>query len=292
MKKPGSANSTSDLRGDYTAADAAFCVDQDWASYTPAMHDRWRRLFARQSELAGRYACDSFVEGLARLDCSEGIPRFEDINAVLHPATGWTIVAVPGFIPEDTFFDHLAHRRFPVTRWLREEHELDYLVEPDVFHDLFGHVPMLLQQDVADFLALYGQAAPRAKEMGALDMLARLYWYTIEFGLIDGGDRPKVFGAGIVSSPGETVFSVTDRDVIRRRFDPERAMRTGYMIDDYQKCYFVLDTFEQLAKGLVALDFGPIYEQWRDRPALDPAAVLPGDRTYTPVAEPLEETSR
>lgn len=282
MKTPSTQTSTSGLRGEYEGAADDYTVGQDWHAYTPAMHERWRRLYARQSALVRTHACASFREGLARLDCAGGIPRFADANAVLGPATGWQLVAVPGFIPDAVFFDHLAHRRFPVTLWLREEHELDYLVEPDVFHDFFGHVPMLLDPAIADFLELYGKAGARAMAMGALDMLARIYWYTIEFGLVreDGGLR--VFGAGIISSAGETRFSLEDRGVLRLAFDPVRVMRTGYMIDSFQKTYFVLESLPQLIEELVALDFGPIYETWRHEAPLPAGEILPGE---TPIGE-------
>lgn len=287
MKTPHAATTTSGLRGDYEDAAADFTVDQQWLAYSPQMHDRWRRLYAAQKALAERYACAQFLEGLERLDCADAIPRFEDANRVLGPATGWQLVAVPGFIPDATFFDHLAHRRFPVTRWLREEYELNYLVEPDVFHDFFGHVPMLLDPAIADFLELYGKAGERATAMGALDMLARIYWYTIEFGLVREGGALKVFGAGILSSAGETVYSIDDADVLRLPFDPLRIMRTAYSIDSFQKTYFVLESLPQLIDGLVDLDFGPLYEAWRDVPPLPAGTLQPGESPYTTSGVPL-----
>lgn len=280
MKTPASAQSSSGLRGDYDAAAADFTIAQDWDSYTPAMHDRWRRLHARQIALAERHAAPQFLAGLAQLDCAGEIPRFDAANRILGDATGWRLIAVPGYIPDGCFFDHLANRRFPVTRWLREEAELDYLVEPDIFHDFFGHVPMLLDPAIARFLAAYGRAGKRPMAMGALGMLARIYWYTIEFGLIDQGEGLKVFGAGIISSAGETVHAVEDRDVLRLRFDPERILRTEYHIDRFQSCYFVLDSLDQLVRGLVDLDFGPIYTAWRDSPPLPAGAIQPGDRLW------------
>ena len=280
MKKPGAANSDSELRGDYSQAGRDYTVAQDWDAYTPEMHHRWRRLYKRQSELAERYAAPQFVEGLHRLDCSYGIPRFEYANMVLGHATRWHLVAVPGFIPDEMFFEHLANRRFPVTRWIREESELDYLVEPDIFHDFFGHVPMLLDPHVADFLELYGKAGARAIAMDALPMLARIYWYTIEFGLIATPRGLKAFGAGIVSSAAETVFSVTDPDVLRLRFEPVRVMNTAYRIDDFQPNYFVLDSMEQLITDLVELDFGPVYETWRDKAPIPPGTLMDGEKPW------------
>lgn len=281
MKKPATQTSTSGLRGEYEGAAADYTVGQDWHAYTPEMHERWRRLFARQSQLVATHACASFRDGLARLDCADGIPRFDDANVVLGAATGWQLVCVPGFIPDAVFFDHLAHRRFPVTRWLREEHELDYLVEPDVFHDFFGHVPMLLDPAIADFLELYGKAGERAMAMDALDMLARIYWYTIEFGLVREDDGLKVFGAGIISSSGETRHSIEAPEALRLPFDPVRVMRTGYMIDSFQKTYFVLESLPQLIEALVGLDFGPVYETWRHHAPLPAGETLPGEHPLT-----------
>lgn len=280
MKTPRATTTTSGLRGEYEGAADDYTVAQDWHAYTPEMHDRWRRLFAAQSEMAERHAALQFLDGLRRLDCADAIPRFEQANVVLQATTGWRIVAVPGYIPDAVFFDHLAHRRFPVTRWIREEHELAYLVEPDVFHDFFGHVPMLLDPAVADFLELYGKARERAMAMGALDMLARIYWYTIEFGLLAGADGFKVFGAGIISSAAETLHAATSADVLRLPFDPLRIMRTVYSIDDFQKCYFVLESLDQLIDRLVGLDFGPLYEAWRDAPPLPAGELLAGELPF------------
>ena len=238
MKQPDPANSASGLRGDYDAAAPDYTVAQDWAAYTVPMHQRWQRLYARQTALVRRLAAPQFLAGLDRLDCADGIPRFEEANRVLGAATGWTLVAVPGFIPDAVFFAHLAARRFPVTRWLREEHELDYLVEPDIFHDFFGHVPMLLDPAFANFMVAYGQAGERAMAMGALDMLARIYWYTVEFGLIDEGQGLRAYGAGIVSSAAETVHSVEHPQVLRLHFDPVRIMRTAYHIDRLPELLF------------------------------------------------------
>ncbi|WP_159865475.1 phenylalanine 4-monooxygenase [Novosphingobium sp. 9U] len=283
MKTPLSPKSTSGLRGEYAGAGDDFTVEQDWQSYSPEAHDRWRRLYAAQSALAARYAAPQFLEGLAKLDSAGGIPRFDDANRVLQAETRWTLVAVPGFIPDAVFFDHLAHRRFPVTRWLREEHELDYLVEPDVFHDFFGHVPMLLDPRIADFLEMYGRAGEKAMAMGALDMLARIYWYTIEFGLVREEGGLKVFGAGIVSSAGETVYAIEDEAVLRLPFDPERVMRTAYSIDNFQQNYFVLDSLDQLIGSLVGLDFGPIYERWRHEQPLPAGQLQAGETPFKAV---------
>jgi phenylalanine-4-hydroxylase len=280
MKTPVATTSESGLRGEYADAAADFTVAQNWDAYPPEAHDRWRRLYARQSALARQYAAKPFLDGLDRLDCADAIPRFDEANAVLGAATDWQIVAVPGYIPDAAFFDHLARRRFPVTRWIREEHELDYLVEPDVFHDFFGHVPMLLDPNVADFLELYGRAGERSIAMDALEMLARIYWYTIEFGLVREDDALKVLGAGIVSSAGETVYAIEDPSVLRLPFDPLRVMRTAYAIDSFQTNYFVLESLGDLIARLVDLDFGPLYERWRSEAPLPPGELQPGEHAW------------
>ncbi|MES2492690.1 MAG: phenylalanine 4-monooxygenase [Pseudomonadota bacterium] len=286
MERPGSAHSESGLRGDYARAAADYTVPQRWNEYTAEQNARWRRLYGRQAELAGQFASQRFLSGLARLDCAEAIPRFADADRALGDTTGWQLVAVPGFIPDDAFFAHLAARRFPVTRWLREESELDYLAEPDVFHDVFGHVPMLFDPAIADFLEAYGHAGERAVQAGALDLLARLYWYTIEFGLVFEEGHLKAFGAGIVSSAGELVFAVTDKTVPRLPFNPLRVMRTDYRIDAFQDCYFVLESVDQLMRELLQLDLGPLYERWRSVPPVSPGTLLPGETSWHAVGQP------
>lgn len=281
MRKPASARSSVALRGDYAHADAAWCVPQDWNTYSPELHDRWQRLYARQRLLAERHAASAVVAGLERLGCADAIPDFARINEVLDSETAWQLVSVPGFIPDEVFFAHLAARRFPVTRWLRDEHEIDYLVEPDVFHDFFGHVPLLLDPGFGDFLQAYGQAGERAIAMDALPMLARLYWYTVEFGLIQEGEALKAYGAGLVSSAGELVHATTAADVLRLPFDPVRVMRTDYSIDAFQRCYFVISGIDQLVDGLSALDFGPVYEMWREVPPIPAGERIPGEPVWS-----------
>jgi len=279
MERPASARSASALRGDYALARGDYTVEQDWGAYTPAKHDRWRRLHARQHRLAERHAAPQVLAGLDRFDSGSGIPDFAQANALLRAATGWALVAVPGFIPDVHFFGHLARRQFPVTRWLREESEFDYLVEPDVFHDFFGHVPLLLDPSFADFLQAYGKAGERAMALDALPMLARIYWYTVEFGLIDAGGGVKAYGAGLVSSPGELVHA-TMSDALRLPFDPLRIMRTDYAIDAFQKCYFVIGSMDELIDGLVDLDFGPIYEEWRGAVPIPAGVILDSERPW------------
>lgn len=271
-------------RGDYTQARADYTCEQDWSAYTAEEHDRYSRLFARQiAHVQGR-ACDAYTSALQHLGTPHGIPRFEDINARLLPATGWEIVAVPGLIPEREFFTLLAGRRFPVTNWLRTEAEFDYIVEPDLFHDLFGHVPLLFDPVFADYIQAFGQGGLKAEGLHALEYLSRLYWYTVEFGLIATAAGLRVYGAGILSSVGELDYSLMNPAPHRVAFEPTRVMRTQYKIDTYQETYFVIDGFQQLFDA-TSVDFEPYYTQLRGLPTLAAGALLNDDRLYAPNAE-------
>ncbi|MGZ3237667.1 MAG: phenylalanine 4-monooxygenase [Burkholderiaceae bacterium] len=255
------------LRGDYTHADAQYVVAQDWNAYTPAQHALWRRLYQRQAKLLPGRACELFIESLNKLDASESIPQFDRTTEALWIATGWRLVAVPGLVPDQVFFEHLANRRFPVTVWLREPHEFDYIVEPDVFHDFFGHVPLLFNQIFADHLQEYGKGGLRALQQDGLTYLARLYWYTIEFGLIDSPQGLRAYGAGILSSGGELEYCLTNPASHRIRFNVERVMRTLYKIDSYQETYFVLRDFQQLFDD-TSPDFTELYARLKTLPTL------------------------
>lgn len=267
-------------RGDYARAQADYTCTQNWASYTKADHDTYRRLVERQTALLPGLACDAFIEALPSLGARDRIPRFEDINKRLKPATGWELVAVPGLIPERPFFDLLAHRRFPVTDWIRTPDEFDYVVEPDVFHDLFGHVPLLFNPVFADYVQRYGAGGLKAHDLGAGELLSRLYWYTIEFGLIQQRDGLRAYGAGILSSSGELRHSVTSPRPQRIALDLLRCMRTRYKIDDYQATYFVIDSFEQLF-DMTAPDFAPLYEAVRSLGELAADSTIASDSSIT-----------
>ncbi|MGE0496191.1 MAG: phenylalanine 4-monooxygenase [Ramlibacter sp.] len=247
-------------RGDYARAGADYTCPQDYTAYTAADHDTYRRLYERQAALLPGLACDEFIAALPSLGIKDRIPRFEEINERLHKATGWEIVGVPGLIPEVPFFTLLANRKFPVTDWIRQPDEFDYIVEPDVFHDLFGHVPLLFNPVFADYVQRYGQGGLKAHELGACELLSRLYWYTIEFGLIRQPDGLRVYGAGILSSSGELQYAVNSPEPHRLPLDLERTMRTRYKIDTYQQTYFVIDSFQQLF-DMTAPDFAPVYER-------------------------------
>ena len=270
------SNSGPDLRGDYSHARADFTLEQDVSAYTGEEHALWRRLYERQMKRLPGYAFETYLDYLAGLEAGDSIPGFERVSQRLRRATGWEIVAVPGLIPDLAFFDHLAGRRFPVTVWLRKPEEFDYIAEPDVFHDFFGHVPLLFDRAYADYLQAYGKGGLKAARLDALKMLARLYWYTVEFGLIGAAEGLRIFGAGILSSGGEVVHALDSAPPRRLAFDLERILRTDYRIDRYQDTYFVIESFERLVAD-TAPDFTPIYERLRDLPPIAPDETVPGD---------------
>jgi phenylalanine-4-hydroxylase len=258
-------------------------VEQPWASYSPTDHAVWGQLFRRQREILKGRACDEFLTAMDAMGMNDvQIPKFEDLNQHLQRATGWKLVGVEGLLPELTFFEHLAAREFPVTWWIRRPDQIDYISEPDLFHDLFGHVPLLMNPLFADYMQAYGAGGVRASTFGSesLTNLTRLYWYTVEFGLIDTPQGLRIYGAGIVSSKGESIHCLESAAPNRIGFDLKRVMRTRYRIDTYQKTYFVIDGFEQLFKATVEADFAPIYAEMRGAEAIPAAQVLPGDRVF------------
>ena len=263
-------NSDRPPRGDYARdglVSSDYTCPQNYAIYTAQDHDTYRRLYARQSALLPGLACDEFIEALPSLGASDQIPRFDDINAKLFPATGWQVVAVPGLIPEVAFFTLLSERKFPVTDWIRTPEEFDYIVEPDVFHDLFGHVPLLFNPVFADHMQAYGAGGLKAHGLDACEQLSRLYWYTIEFGLMQQTDGLRAYGAGILSSSGELQYAINSPEPQRLPLDPVRTMRTRYKIDSYQQTYFVIDSFQQLF-DMTAPDFTPLYVQVKALPEI------------------------
>ncbi len=257
---------------------ADFTIDQEAASYSAEEHAIWRYLFERQAKLLVGRACDEFMAGLDGLGIAAGgIPDFRRLSDSLGRKTGWEIVAVPGLVPDAIFFEHLANRRFPSTCFIRRPDQLDYLEEPDVFHDIYGHVPLLMNPVFADYMQAYGQGGLKALGQDALPALARLYWYTVEFGLIETGAGLRIYGSGILSSAGESVFSLEDRSPNRIGFDLLRVMRTTYRIDDYQESYFVIRSFEELFDA-TRPDFTPHYTALRSVADLTPGSLLAEDR--------------
>ena len=265
---------TAHVRADWT-------IDQGWEQYSASEHAVWKTLFERQTRLLPGRACDEFVQGMRELPITaEQIPDFRRLSEVLMKRTGWQVVAVPGLVPDEVFFEHLAHRRFPAGQFIRKPDQLDYLEEPDVFHDVFGHVPMLMNPVIADYIQAYGVGGLRAKELGVLVNLARVYWYTVEFGLVQQADGVRIYGSGIASSYTESVFALDDTSPNRIRFDLERVMCTDYRIDDYQETYFVLDSLDRLLE-LAHIDFAPVYEEVKGRPEIPPGTIIATDQVIS-----------
>ena len=257
-------------------------VTQPWDDYSATDHDVWRQLYERQRTLLIGRAADEFLAAQDAMGMTpDRIPKFSDMDQALRDATGWTLVGVEGLLPELDFFDHLANRRFPVTWWIRRPDQVDYIEEPDLFHDLFGHVPLLMNPVFADYMAAYGRGGVKAHGIGpdALQMLTRLYWYTVEFGLIRQKDGLRIYGSGIVSSKGESIHCLDSAAPNRIGFDLERIMRTRYRIDTFQKTYFVIDSFEQLIDA-TRPDFTPIYARLAAQDSIPAGDVLDSDTVF------------
>ncbi len=257
-------------------------IPQRWQDYSAEDHAVWDTLFERQRSQLRDRATQTFLDGLDILKLSHrGIPDFAELTERLSSCTGWSVVAVPGLVPEDVFFTHLANRRFVAGRFIRRPDQLDYLQEPDVFHDLFGHVPLLANPVFADYMQAYGEGGLRSLKYGAMNKLARLYWYTVEFGLIREPKGLRIYGAGIVSSHGESAYSLDSPDPKRIEFDLMRVMRTPYRIDNYQQGYFVIDSFDQLLRETNDTDFAPLYAELGSLPDLNISILLRTDRIVT-----------
>jgi phenylalanine-4-hydroxylase len=251
-------------RGDWT-------IPQNWDRFDAREHATWDLLFARQSEELKGKAVGDFFRGLDVLRLSKpGIPDFDELNERLFARTGWTVVSVPGLVPDDVFFEHLSKRRFPAGNFIRSADSLDYIEQPDVFHDVFGHVPLLAQPAVADFMQAMGAEGLAAIEHGALHRLARLYWYSVEFGLALEEGETRIYGAGLLSSFGEAHFALESPNPRRRAFELERVLRTRYRSDAFQEGYFVISSFDQLLRLLEDADLANHYDELAETPDLDP----------------------
>ena len=256
---------------------ADFTIDQNWESYSREEHDRWDRLFERQKEVLKERACDEFLYAMDALKLSEsGVPNMQKLSDRLEAITGWRVVPVADLVPDEVFFDHLANKRFPAGAFIRPESEFDYLEEPDVFHDIFGHVPLLADPVFSEFMQAYGAGGQRAMQRDQLHNLARLYWYTVEFGLIHTPKGLRIYGAGIASSPKESVFSLEDASPNRIGFEVERVMRTKYIIDDFQQSYFIIDSFNSLLETCYQ-NFENLYQRLKSASDLEAHEVLDSD---------------
>jgi len=256
-------------------------IPQGWENYTAQAHQTWLTLYDRQAAILPGRACDAYLRGLKALDLrGAGIPDFRRMSETLFRLTGWQVVAVPGLVPEDVFFEHLANRRFPAGNFIRTPENLDYLQEPDVFHDVFGHVPMLTDPVFADYMQKYGEGGLRALDLGHLGNLARLYWYTVEFGLLETPEGLRIYGAGIVSSRTESAFALEDPSPHRLGFDLPRVLRTPYRIDDFQQVYFVIESLQSLLDVTTKTDFAPLYHALESQPDLSIAAITQRDKVF------------
>jgi phenylalanine-4-hydroxylase len=261
---------------------ADWTIPQNWSAFSAEDHATWDRLFQRQSKLLPGRASKAFLRGLDVLRLSKpGIPDFAELSERLMKLTGWQVVAVPGLVPDAVFYEHLANRRFVAGNFIRRPDQLDYLQEPDVFHDVFGHVPMLADPVFADYVVAWGEGGLRSMTFDAIHRLARLYWYSVEFGLIEEEGSLRIYGSGIVSSHGESIFALDDPSPNRLRFDLKRVMRTEYRIDDYQQNYFVIPSFEELLRVTVETDFAPLYAELDGLPDIPIAEIVPGDEVIT-----------
>ena len=267
-------------------AGSDWTIAQRWERFTAVEHATWDRLFARQSAMLQGRAVAAFHEGLHLLDLSQpGIPRFEPLNERLHRATGWTVVPVPGRIPHEIFYRHLSERRFPVGNFIRKPDELDYLKTPDAFHDLFGHITLLAQPQWADLMQRMGQLGLAAEAAGNVMPFARLYWYTVEFGLCREDGELRIYGAGIVSSFTESQYALESQQPRRIRFDLQRVLRTQYRVNFLQQLYFVIDDFRDLGALLLRSDLECLYDTVEAMEVLQPTDRLPTDHDAGPADE-------
>lgn len=240
-------------------------VGEDWlepaqADYSSDDHAIWNDLFARQMDVLPGRAASAFMAGTQKLSLNRGgVPEFGKLSEDLGHLTGWSVVPVPMLIPDHVFFWHLANRRFPAGNFIRTRAAFDYIQEPDVFHDVFGHVPMLADPVYADYMQEYGRAGWKAMRFNRLKSLGALYWYTVEFGLIKESDGIKAYGAGILSGPTEVVYATEAKSPNRIMLNVDRVMRTDYVIDDLQPTYFVIESFDDLFHQTVERDFERLY---------------------------------
>ncbi len=256
-------------------------TQEQWEKFTESDHNTWKVLFERQSAVLEYRATEELIDGMEKLSiCKDQIPKFSDLNAILHKETGFSIIPVKGFIPEDLFFKFLSERKFPSTCFIRKVHQLDYLEEPDIFHDVFGHIPLLVNPIFANFMQEFGLKGLEAIEFGLLKFAATLYWFTVEFGLINSKDGPKIYGAGISSSHSESIYSVESSLPIRIKFNIRRVMKTNYHIDAHQRTYFVIKNFTELFDALRSLNWEEIKDTCELFPEIDQGILISDSELY------------
>ena len=229
-------------------------IGQNYSGYTAENQETWRVLYDRQMAYLANNASEVYLSGARSINLvRDHIPYLEgpqSVNTFLMPLTGWQSKAVPGYLPAKAFFACLARREFPTTIVIRSRESIDYLPEPDIFHDIFGHVPLHADPTFADFLQTYGKAAVSTDDPHHTERLARLFWFTVEFGLIREGGRNRLYGSGLISSPGESAHALDSKDVDRRPFDLETVCNTSFEIDHYQPILYVLESFDQLRDAM------------------------------------------
>jgi phenylalanine-4-hydroxylase len=242
--------------------------------YTDEEHQVWHELITRQKKVLPGRACAEYIEALELLELPEDrVPQCEEVSRILRKHTGWEVAPVPALINFTDFFNLLASKRFPAASFIRAREEMDYLQEPDIFHEIFGHTPLLTDARFAAFTHAYGLAGAAARKEDR-PMLARLYWFTVEFGLIH---RPqeglRTYGAGVVSSSGETIYALESTQPLRKPFDPVDVLRTPYRIDIFQPIYFVIESFDTLF-DVAQMDLLALIERAR-RLGMHPPAFAP-----------------
>jgi phenylalanine-4-hydroxylase len=229
---------------------APFLVQQNYGAYTQEQHDIWRELVQRCLPQVQRHACREYLEGYEIIGLKAGrLPNLGAISAQLGPRTGWSTAPVSGFLPGEAFFEMLAARMFPTTTYIRSHDSLEYTPEPDVFHDVFGHVPMHAHRIFADFLQHYGAVCAKVTDHDVLERLGRLFWYTVEFGVIRQDGAIKVYGSGIISSHRECT-NVVEHGCEIRPFNLEEVLDTTVKVDELQKRLFAIDSFEQIYEAM------------------------------------------
>jgi phenylalanine-4-hydroxylase len=265
-----------DMRPDYT-------FDFDPAQYSADDHAMWKFLTDRQKPLLKNRACKEYLKALEDLNIvtsSGGIPDMRRVSDILEKTTGWKLVTVPGLIPGGVFLEHLSRRQFATTWWIRGKDQVDYLKEPDIFHDLFGHVPLLSNPVFADYMHQFGLGAVKARGLKATRLITRLYWFTVEFGLINTPEGLRIYGSGIVSSARESAYALESSAPHRLKFNLIRMMRTNYRYDNLQRTYFVIDSFEELFEK-TRPDFTDYYSQVKAMPELGEFDLLDTDTVLT-----------
>ena len=226
-------------------------MNQEYDKYTENDHKVWSLLYDEQMKQLPNMATRAFMEGIKKVGFkSHEVPRFTEVNEALKNLTGWTVYVVPGYVDNYPFFSHLGRKEFPVTTWLRDMSKFEYIVEPDMFHDVFGHVPLLSEQFFCDFLEGMSEIGLKyIDNPSALELISRIYWFTVEFGLIKENGNLRIYGAGILSSPGESRFCLSD-DAVRFPYVVETILRTPYIKEKFQEKYFVLESYQQLAESI------------------------------------------